>query len=116
MKPAVFLLISCAFLAACGGNRVDRFAGGVEYRTASGPISAACNRSDRRASNPRLCGCIQAAANRQLSSSDQRLAAKFFRDPHLSQEIRQSDRRSHEIFWKRYKDFASNAERQCQGL
>lgn len=116
MKPFVLLLTSCVFLAACGGgNRVERFAGGAGYMRATGPISAACVRSDRRAANSRLCGCIQAVANRELSGADQRLAAKFFRDPHQAQEIRQSDRRSHEIFWKRYRAFADSAEAQCRG-
>ena len=79
----------------------------------AGPISSACNRSDRKASTPRLCRCIQAAANRELTRADQRLAAKFFRDPHHAQEIRQSDRVSHERFWVRYKRFGTRAEQMC---
>jgi hypothetical protein len=41
------------------------------------------------------------------------LAATFFSDPHRSQEIRQSDRSSHEVFWKRYKKFGARAQQMC---
>lgn len=117
MKPFIILGLACFALAACGGgNRVDRYAGGMTYSFASGPISKACERSDRKAANRRLCGCIQAVADRSLSGADQRLAAKFFKEPHMSQEIRQSDRSSHEIFWQRYKAFAATSEQQCRGL
>ena len=43
------------------------------------------------------------------------MAAEFFDDPHRAQEIRQSDRRSHEAFWQRYKNFGQTAEIFCQG-
>ncbi|MCH2163794.1 MAG: hypothetical protein MK098_03950 [Marinovum sp.] len=79
----------------------------------AGPISRACNASDRKAANPRLCRCIQRAANATLTRSDQRIASKFFRDPHRAQEIRQSDRRSHEVFWNRYKRFGARAQSMC---
>ena len=72
----------------------------------AGTITRACMKSDRKAANRRLCNCT-------LSSSDQRLAATFFKDPHRSQEIRQSDRTSHETFWKRYKKFGSRAQQMC---
>lgn len=76
-------------------------------------LQRACMKSDRKAANRSLCRCIQKAARGKLSSSDQRLAATFFRDPHRSQEIRQSDRSSHEKFWKRYKEFGVHAQRMC---
>lgn len=79
----------------------------------AGTITRACMKSDRKAANRRLCNCIQKAARGTLSSSDQRLAATFFKDPHRSQEIRQSDRTSHETFWKRYKKFGSRAQQMC---
>ncbi|MGY3439224.1 MULTISPECIES: hypothetical protein [unclassified Marinovum] len=81
----------------------------------AGPISRACMTGGRKAANSGLCNCIQNVADAALSRSDQRLAAKFFRDPHMAQEIRQSDRASHESFWKRYKDFGSRAEQNCRG-
>ena len=72
-------------------------------------IKKACMASDRKA-NPRLCACIQSAADRTLTRKDQRLAASFFRDPDRAQEVRQSDRRSDEVFWKRYRTFGETAE------
>lgn len=79
----------------------------------AGTITRACMKSDRKAANRRLCVCIQRAARKTLSSSDQRMAASFFKDPHRSQEIRQSDRSSHETFWKRYKKFSERAKQMC---
>lgn len=108
----------CAFaLAACGGgrDRVDRYYGGASTQFASGPISQACMTGGRKAANRRLCGCIQSVADRKLTGSDQRMAATFFRDPHKAQEVRQSDRGSHEAFWKRYKAFAASSEEICRG-
>ena len=75
-------------------------------------IERACAPSERSASR-RLCGCIQDVADLTLSKRDQQLAASFFRDPHRAQEIRQSDRRSHEAFWDRYKEFGASAEKFC---
>jgi len=79
----------------------------------AGIITRACLKADRKAASRRLCGCIQSAANKTLTKSDQRLASKFFKDPHKAQEIRQSDRASHEVFWKKYKKFGSTAEAYC---
>ncbi|MCC1492187.1 hypothetical protein [Cognatishimia sp. F0-27] len=117
MNKIALLLVVTMTLAACGGggDRTDRRASLSSVNFASGPIQSACLRSDRRAANRQLCGCIQAVANRDLSSSDQRLAVQFFRDPHQAQVIRQSDRASHEAFWQRYKAFAGRAERVCRG-
>ena len=76
-------------------------------------IRNACLKGERKA-NPRLCTCIQTAADRTLSRKDQRLAATFFRDPDRAQEIRQSDRRAHEVFWQRYKSFGAFAASICR--
>ncbi len=76
-------------------------------------IERACNASDRDAANRSLCACIQYAADRTLSRRDQKEGAKFFRDPHAAQEMRQSDRRSHEKFWKRWRNFGETAEAMC---
>ena len=60
----------------------------------AGVIASACVRSDREAASWRMCTCLQHVANQSLSRADQRLAAKFFRDPHMAQEIRTSRARS----------------------
>ncbi|MDA7426375.1 hypothetical protein [Thalassococcus lentus] len=119
MKVFGFLILSAFALAACGGgggNRVERSYGGAAAQFSSGPISSACLRANRKAANRRLCGCIQSAANRDLSGADQRMAARFFAEPHQAQVIRQSDRGTHEAFWKRYKAFVARSERICKGL
>lgn len=82
----------------------------------AGVIASACVRSDREAASWRMCNCLQHVANQSLSRADQRLAAKFFRDPHMAQEIRQSRARSHEIFWERYRAFGDTAEVMCRGV
>lgn len=79
----------------------------------AGTIERACLGSDRKAANRALCGCIQQVADATLSGSDQRLAAKFFKDPQMAQDIRQSDNQSHEIFWKKYKSFGETAQSYC---
>ena len=79
----------------------------------AGTIERACLKSDRKAVNRSLCGCIQDVADATLSGTDQRLAAKFFKDPSMAQDIRQSDRRSHEVFWKKYKAFGETAQTYC---
>jgi len=79
----------------------------------AGLIERACNKSDRNAANRALCGCIQDAADATLSGTDQRLAAKFFKDPQMAQDIRQSDRTAHEVFWKKYKTFGATAKSYC---
>ncbi len=76
-------------------------------------IERACLSSERAAGNRALCGCIQSAANRTLSSGDQRAAARFFRDPDRAQDVRMSSRASDRAFWERYKAFGSYAERAC---
>lgn len=83
-------------------------AGSVQAET----IRRACLGSDR-ASDARLCSCIQSAADRTLSTKDQKLAASFFADPDRAQEVRMSDRRSHERFWERYKAFGEFASALC---
>ena len=79
---------------------------------AGSTIERACLNSDRNPGRS-LCGCIQKIADVKLSSADQRLAAKFFRDPHLAQETRQSNNAAKERFWKRYRDFGETAEQNC---
>ena len=76
-------------------------------------IKRACMKSDRGAASRALCNCIQQAANATLTRSEQRKASKFFQDPHQAQVIRQSDRSSHEVFWKKYRNFGATAEAYC---
>ncbi|ARE42131.1 hypothetical protein RGUI_3990 [Rhodovulum sp. P5] len=79
----------------------------------AGPIERACLQSDRPGASRGLCGCIQEVADLTLSRGDQNRAVKFFRDPHQAQEVRQSDRRSDERFWQRYKKFGATAANYC---
>lgn len=76
-------------------------------------IQRACLQSDRAAGNRTLCRCIQSAADATLTRRDQRMGAKFFEEPGAAQEIRQSDRRSHEVFWDRWRAFGDRAEAMC---
>ena len=115
MKVAGILILA-VFVAACSNTTRNR--GTTDYsvvtRAASGPISRACLSSDRKARNRQLCGCIQAAADRTLSKSDQTLAASFYSDPQKAQDVRQSDRSRDEIFWQKYKNYSETAEAICQ--
>ncbi|EAQ04897.1 hypothetical protein OB2597_06425 [Pseudooceanicola batsensis HTCC2597] len=79
----------------------------------AGPVSRACLASDRGARNAQVCGCIQHVANSTLDWSDQRLVAKIFRKPQMAQDIKMSDSRQHEVFWKKYKAFGATASRAC---
>ena len=78
----------------------------------SGKIERACIKSERPASRS-TCSCIQNVADVKLSSGDQAMAAKFFADPQRAQDTRQSDNRSAEAFWKRYKEFGHLAAKHC---
>lgn len=69
--------------------------------------------SNRDAKSPALCSCIQQAANLTLTPRDQKMAATFYRDPSKAQDIRQSDRRSHAVFWQRYKKYLETAQAFC---
>jgi hypothetical protein len=81
--------------------------------TSAGVIERACKKMDRKAATPSTCRCVQRVANKELSRSDRRKAAKFFKDPHLAQVARQSDNRSTEEFWLRYKSFGKKAGQVC---
>jgi hypothetical protein len=81
----------------------------------AGPIENACNKSDRKASNRALCGCIQQVADMTLRSGDQRKAAAFFKDPDQAQKVRMSKRDSDNEFWARYKNFGETAAAYCAG-
>ncbi len=80
----------------------------------TGEIGKACVASDRSAANPRLCSCIQQAANRHLNQRDQELAATFFADEELANDIKINDSRSADAFWERYREFTRTAQRSCR--
>jgi hypothetical protein len=100
MRRAFVTLSLLAMTAACSGG-------------VNGKVAKACVEADRSAASTRLCSCVQQVANQSLSASDQSLAVKFFEDPQLAQDTRQSDNRSSEAFWQRYRAFANSARRQC---
>lgn len=81
----------------------------------AGPIESACMRSDRKAANRALCGCIQQVADMTLKGGDQRRAAKFFRDPDLAHTTWISQKPADDAFWDRYKQFGAMAEAYCGG-
>jgi len=99
MRDFLAIAVILAVLAATGAH--------------AGPIEQACRASGRAGATPQLCGCIQQAANHTLSRSEQRRAAKFFRDPHEAQEVRQSKRPRDSAFWQRYRAFGETAEAFC---
>ncbi|WP_102109620.1 hypothetical protein [Oceaniglobus roseus] len=80
----------------------------------AGMIERACLGSERKAANRALCGCIQQVADLTLDRRDQRMAARFFRDPDRAQVVRQSSSRRDEDFWKKYIQFGSTAEAYCR--
>ncbi|MEH7827381.1 hypothetical protein [Gemmobacter denitrificans] len=79
----------------------------------AGAVERACLRSDRGASNPAVCGCIQQVADMTLKGGDQRKAAKMMRDPDLAHEVWISKRDADDAFWERYKAFGQQAEAYC---
>lgn len=79
----------------------------------AGLISRACLQADRNSATPQLCQCIQKVANVNLNRTERKRASKFFRNPQMAQETRQSSRRSDEIFWQRYKAFGAQAQKSC---
>lgn len=110
------LLVCILAIAGCGGGAPkDRTSqrlitpGPIAY----GPISKACIQSDRKKASRQLCTCIQAAADKTLSRSDQRKSVSFYNNPHLAQQIRQSERDVDERFWEAYAAYGQEAERMC---
>lgn len=79
-----------------------------------GEIERACQKSDRQAATAERCGCIQKVADATLNRTERRKVARWFADPHMAQVVRQSDRRSDEALWLRYKAFGERAEQVCQ--
>jgi len=80
---------------------------------AAGAIESACLSSGRASATRALCDCIDRVADQTLTRSDQRQAARFFRDPQRAQDVRMSKSDRDNEFWDRYRNFASTAEARC---
>ncbi|MEM1364041.1 MAG: hypothetical protein AAGF94_20465, partial [Pseudomonadota bacterium] len=103
-------------LVGCGGNARQDGPDRLVVKpspVAFGPISKACIQSNRKKASRQLCTCIQAAADKTLSRSDQRKSIAFYDKPQLAQEIRQSDRSQDEKFWDAYAAYGREAQRLC---
>ncbi len=103
-------------LAACGGPRGYNPSGGFGRGAvlfATGPIHNACMKSGRKQASAARCGCIQAVADKELSSSEQRRGVRVFSDPHSLPEARQSDRKSDNDFWAVWKAYGQTASTLC---
>lgn len=87
--------------------------GMIAGAASAGAVGNACMKSDRKGASRALCGCIQQVADMTLSRSDQRLAAKFFKDPQKAQDMRQAKGERNNAFWAKYKNFGSTAEAYC---
>lgn len=116
-----------AIVAACGGSRYSSN-NAVGARStlrsitpstarpvlfASGPIASACRNGGRKQATRDRCGCVQAVADRNLSSTEQRRGVAFFNDPQKAQDLRQSDNSGNERFWKKWKAYGAEAARLC---
>lgn len=77
------------------------------------PVERACIRSGHSAATLSLCACIGSAARETLSYSEQRQAARLFRDPDQAEQLRMSANRRDEAFWDRYRRFGEIAEARC---
>jgi hypothetical protein len=109
-----------AFLASCGGSRYSsnnasgaRASASSTTLYASGPIASACRAAGRKEASRARCGCVQAVANRSLSSSEQQRGVPFFNNPQRAQDLRRSDNASNERFWRKWKEFGTQAGRMC---
>ena len=112
-KSMIVTLGLCALLAACGG-RGGLTRGPVQpVLFATGPIHDACLIDARKSASPARCGCVQAVADQQLSASDQRRGAGYFKDPAKLQDVRQSDNPGNERFWKAWKAYGETAAALC---
>lgn len=102
LRPAVLALVLAALTAPI-----------VSAPAIAGPIESACLRSNRKEASRQLCNCIQQVADMTLRGSDQRKAAKFFRDPDQAQKVKMSKSKSDDAFWDRYQSFGAQAEAYC---
>lgn len=112
-------LVALVALVACGGGRPSGnrgYAPVVQF--ASGPIQKACQAQGRKAASRARCGCVQAVANRELSSADQRRGVKYFKNPHALQEVRQNQDSNpgNKRFWAAWKAYGQRAAQVCSGV
>jgi hypothetical protein len=105
MKKLVLVVLSIAMLLSVAP--VPAFAG-------LGVIDRACRNSDRQASSPKLCSCIQKVANANLNIRERRKVAKWFKDPSKAEQVRMSDRSGDEALWQKYKAFGKRAQSSCK--
>ncbi len=120
------LVFVTLLLSACGGgnapppptvlNPPPLPVAGAPAQFASGPIGTACLVHRRPGASRERCGCIQAAANQTLSPSQQQRSVRYFSEPGLLQDVRQSDSASNRAFWEAWKRFADTAETFCGGV
>ncbi|MDF1727482.1 MAG: hypothetical protein P1U53_07010 [Sulfitobacter sp.] len=115
MRSMSVALVALTMLSACGGTRYADRGGAPVVLFATGPIQKACLSGGRKAASRERCGCVQAVADRELSAAEQRRGARFFKDPHGLQEVRQSDNASNEQFWRVWKAYGQKAEGLCRG-
>ncbi|MCV3274350.1 hypothetical protein [Roseobacter sinensis] len=124
LRPSLFCVI--LVLSACGGRSPAPSqpivsppplpVAGAPAQFATGPIGTACLVHRRPGATRERCGCIQAAANQTLSPSQQQRSVRFFSEPGLLQDIRQSDNPANRTFWETWNRFADTAETFCGGL
>lgn len=87
---------------------------GAPQEAEASRIERACLQSERSAASRTLCGCIQRVADQMLTRADQRMAARFFTEPQMAQDVRMSDRERDAAFWKRYRAFGETAQKVCR--
>ncbi len=105
MKKLVLAMLSIAMLSSVAP--IPAIAG-------LGVIDRACRQSDRSASSPQLCSCIQKVANSSLNMRERRKVAKWFKSPDKAEKVRMSDRSSDEALWQKYKAFGVQANKSCK--
>ncbi len=117
VSSIILAVVAALALAACSSSN-GRYSSASAVRTpvslfATGPMFSACMQSGRKQANRARCGCVQAVANQSLGADDQRRGVSFFKDPHLAQVVRTSDRATDERFWTRWRAFGDTAARIC---
>lgn len=103
-------------LGACGGGSSYASRGyQAPVLYATGPIQKACQAQGRKQASRARCGCVQAVADRELSASEQRRGARYFKDPHALQQVRQNqdNNASNKRFWAAWKAYGQRAAQVC---
>lgn len=81
---------------------------------AGSEIARACRATDRPAATRALCSCLQGVADTMLTRAERRRVAHLLGAPHLSQEVRASDKPADARFWTRYRAYGEAAHEACQ--